>query len=91
MSVRKWFDLVHNTREDGVGCEMGVTSFCQARPAVTSVHEANVEDKKNGKQVVYYGDSYRCTGETPIELLRRSDTALTEARRRTRSTVDTGA
>lgn len=85
MSVRKGFDLVHNPREDGVGVgsEMGVTSFCQARPAVTSVYETDVEDKKNGKQVVYYGDSYRCTGETPIELLRRSDTALTEARRRT--------
>ena len=62
---------------------MEVTSFCHARPAVTSVYEADVEDEKDGKQVVYYGDSYRCTVETPIELLRRSDTAFIEARRRT--------
>ena len=52
---------------------MEITSFCEARPAVTPGYETNVEDEENRKEIVCYSDSYRCTDEPPFELLRWSD------------------
>ena len=32
-----------------ISSEMEVTSFCEARPAITPGYETNVEDEENGK------------------------------------------
>lgn len=39
-------------------------------------YETDIEDEEEWEQVVGYGNSYRCTDEAPIELLRMSDAQI---------------
>ena len=76
------FILVRSEKSEGVeGFERAITSFGKTWPAITPGYKTDVEDEEKGKEIVCYGNSYRCTGEAPIELLGMLEAALSKARR----------
>lgn len=53
-----------------------VTSFRQAWPAITPCYETDIEYEEDWEEIVGYGDSYGCTDEAPVELLRMLDAQI---------------